>query len=292
MSALRTLLKKMYYRYYRPFKSSREKKHLRKQITDTTLSANCPFEIEAKLLRALDFRNSSMLDVGANVGFYSAALEDVFGAEHVYLFEPLPSLNKALRDRFPKSRVFDLALSNMTGRQKIRVPIIKGTLYDTRATLNDHQETGQTGAKEVEISLKPLDEVVDRELDGPVGLIKIDVEGHELQVIEGAIRTITEYHPLLLVEIEARHHKYPIEDIFRKIESLGYAGYFVSIGEYGLKRVALFHNRDQNPEAFEAREFSKYLNNFFFVAHEKEAEFVRSVRSTLATEKARFLEAA
>lgn len=293
MSAIRALLKKMYHQYYRPFKAAREKKHLRKQIAETTLSANCPFEIEAKLLRAIDFKNSSMLDVGANVGFYSAALEDVFGPDHVYLFEPLPSLNKGLKDRFPKSRVFDLALSNATGRQKIRVPIIKGTLYDTRATLNDHQETGQTGAKEVEINLKPLDEIADTELSGPVGLIKIDVEGHELQVIEGAIKTIAKHHPLMLVEIEARHHQYPIEDIFRKIERLGYAGYFVSIGEYELKPVALFdQSRDQNPEAFEAREFSKYLNNFFFVHRDKEAEFTRSVKATLGTEKARALTAA
>lgn len=116
MSAFRALLKKLYYRYYRPFKAGQEKKRLRKQITETTLSANCPFEIEAKVLRAIDFKNSSMLDVGANVGFYSAALEDVFGPDHVYLFEPLPSLYQGLKERFPKSRVFDLALSNAAGR--------------------------------------------------------------------------------------------------------------------------------------------------------------------------------
>lgn len=138
-----------------------------------------------------------------------------------------------------------------------------------------------------------MDEIADTELDGPVGLIKIDVEGHELQVIEGAIKTIAKHHPLMLVEIEARHHPYPIEDIFRKIEGLGYVGYFVSIGEYELKPVALFdQSRDQNPAALEAREFSKYLNNFFFVAQEREAEFVRSVKASLEAEKAMSMKAA
>jgi FkbM family methyltransferase len=45
-----------------------------------------------------------------------------------------------------------------------------------------------------------------------VGFIKIDVEGHELAVINGATTLLTTQRPLLLIEIEARHHRLPRND--------------------------------------------------------------------------------
>ena len=42
-----------------------------------------------------------------------------------------------------------------------------------------------------------------------IGFIKIDVEGHELEVIKGAKETINKYNLILLVEIEKRHSKRP-----------------------------------------------------------------------------------
>ena len=39
----------------------------------------------------------------------------------------------------------------------------------------------------------------------PVGFIKVDVEGHEEEVIDGGFRVIARDHPVLLIEIEERH---------------------------------------------------------------------------------------
>lgn len=286
MSFLKALFQSIYRKYWGFYKAKVKRRRLRKKLVEQKLSTEYPFEIEAKLLRAIDFKDSVMLDIGANLGFYSAALEDIFGPDKIYLFEPLPELYQKLKYRFRESKVFDIALSNTSGRQKISVPIINGRLYKTRATLNNHNEIDQTGSKDIEISLRPLDFLVNDEIEGHIGLIKIDVEGHELQVIEGATDTIKGHQPLLLVEIEARHHSYPIEDIFRQIEGLGYSGFFVDIAEFRIKPVSEFDtHRDQNESAFKSRRFQIYLNNFFFVPHGREAEFVSQIEKVLEQEK-------
>lgn len=286
MTSLQAFFKSIYREQWGFYKAKVKRKRLRKKLVEQTLSTEYPFEIEAKLLRAIDFKESVMLDIGANLGFYSAALEDIFGPEKMYLFEPLPELYQKLKYRFRESHVFDIALSNTSGRQKISVPIINGKLYKTRATLNNHNEIDQTGSEDIEISLRPLDSIVKNEIEGHIGLIKIDVEGHELQVIEGATDTVKEHQPILLVEIEARHHSYPIEEIFQQIESLGYSGFFVDIAGFRIKPVSEFDTqRDQNESAFKSRMFQIYLNNFFFVPRGRESEFVSQITKVLEQEK-------
>lgn len=286
MSSLKALWEFIYRQQWGFYKAQIKRRRLRKKITEQNLSTEYPFEIEAKLLRAVDFKDSVMLDVGANLGFYSAALEDIFGPEKIHLFEPLPELYQKLKYRFRNSKVFDIALSNTTGRQEISVPLINGKLYKTRATLNDHNETDQTGSEKFEINLRPLDAIVQAEIEGPIGLLKIDVEGHELQVIEGATGTINRHQPLMLVEIEARHHRYPIEEIFRQIENLGYSGFFVDIAEYMIKPVSEFDTqRDQNESFLKSRSFGRYLNNFFFFPDAQKAELVSLISDILEKEK-------
>jgi hypothetical protein len=97
-----------------------------------------------------------------------------------------------------------------------------------------------------------------------VGLIKIDVEGHEFAVINGATQFLTTRQPLLLIEIEARHHQFPIATIFGRLEALGYRGYYANPQTATLLPVRDFVvARDQDPAAIATRQFSRYLNNFF-----------------------------
>ena len=67
---------------------------------------------------------------------------------------------------------------------------------------------------------------------------KIDVEGHEYSVIEGAEATLLASKPALLLEIEQRHIGRPINEVFDKILSMGYHGFF--IGLYGLTSLVNF----------------------------------------------------
>ncbi len=124
-------------------------------------------------------------------------------------------------------------------------------------------------------SIEAMDGVASRTIDVPlrpldsfgfsdVRFIKIDVEGHEASVIAGASATLRASHPALLVEIEQRHNKGPIDAIFRQIEDHGYRGFFLNEGK--LLPLAEFDlRRHQSIEAFEGKQ-APYLNNFIFLA--------------------------
>lgn len=262
------------------------KRALRRKVMSAPLDPEYPFDAELKLLRTIGIASTVMLDIGANTGRYSAVLEDLVGAENLYLFEPLPHLCRQLRQRFHKAHVFELALSDKEGAQLIRIPFINGTRLDTRATFNRHVEPGQTGFDEVEVPLRPLDEVIKTSNFQAIGFIKIDVEGHELAVLRGGMDSLVRFKPLLLIEIEARHHPFPITRIFAELEGLGYKGCYVDPVALELRETSHFvADRDQNPECLKSRDFARYLNNFFFVPETAEKDFVAKVRSFLESEK-------
>ncbi len=101
-----------------------------------------------------------------------------------------------------------------------------------------------------------------------VDLIKIDVEGHEAKVIEGAEKTIRRTTPVLIVEIEQRHLNRPMEEVLDQIVELGYAGFFMKNGQlvstndfsFGVHQEPYLHQLDD----------PNYVNNFFFVPLKKE----------------------
>jgi Methyltransferase FkbM domain len=72
------------------------------------------------------------------------------------------------------------------------------------------------------VQVKRLD---DLGLDN-VGLIKIDVEGHELAVLRGAAHTLRRHQPTLVIEAEERHHPGAVAAVTEFLGGLGYTGYF------------------------------------------------------------------
>jgi hypothetical protein len=61
---------------------------------------------------------------------------------------------------------------------------------------------GATTVQSYQCRLERLDDAI----GGPVGFIKIDIEAHELPVLEGAAEILNRDRPVLLIESEKRHH--------------------------------------------------------------------------------------
>jgi FkbM family methyltransferase len=90
-----------------------------------------------------------------------------------------------------------------------------------------------------------------------VSAIKIDVEGHEASVINGALQLIRDNWPFLMIEIEQRHISQPVASVIQMVEDIGYSTFFLESGS--LRPAAQFsvatHQRlDRRP----------YINNFIF----------------------------
>jgi hypothetical protein len=100
--------------------------------------------------------------------------------------------------------------------------------------------------------------------EGPVALLKVDVEGHELSVFRGAARTLARDAPVLLFECEARHLTgHSLQDVFGFLQGLGYSGAFFS--PQGLAPLDRFdpavHQRRGPGRFWDA---PGYCNNFLF----------------------------
>ncbi len=181
-------------------------------------------EPELHLVPQLCRRGAMALDVGANGGVY--AWHMARSATGVIAFEPNPHhaafLQRAFVDRV---RVSQVALSDRDGTARLRIPVEE--MQDGRATIEAQNDLGDAASQSVIVSCRRLDGIA---LPRPVGLIKIDVEGHELAVLTGASALLARDRPNLIVEAEERHRKGAVEGVSRYLARFGYRGHFLQAG--------------------------------------------------------------
>lgn len=124
------------------------------------------------------------VDVGANVGLWSKPMTQKF--KRVIAFEPMKQVLECLKLNVKDLPVDinEFALSNISGHIDM--------FYDSENTGSSYVVESSVG----NIELKTLDE-----LDLPkFGLLKVDCERHDLQVLQGAEKTILKYKPIIIVE--------------------------------------------------------------------------------------------
>ena len=215
-------------------------------------------EEEMKILGALVRSGDRVIDVGANRGIYAYQLWRL-GAK-VEVFEPNPTCLRVLQAWAalkPRVNVHSVALSDHAGSANLHIPIdASGLEHDASASI---AHDGFAHTRHQLVSLQTLDSYAFED----VRLIKIDVEGHEYHVIEGAAETLLTSMPALLVEIEQRHCDRSINEVFEKILGFGYQGFF--LGCSGLEGLVNFDvHRDQSLVNFENSN-GRYINNFIFL---------------------------
>ena len=175
-------------------------------------------ERELRLLRYLVDPAKTSVDAGANKGVYTYFLARL--CRHVFAYEPNPKIFGLLR-RSARRRNVTLrqsALSDVTGRDRLIVPRRKAGYSNQLATLRKDKFPGEV--MEVPVETRRLDD----EDVGEPGFIKIDVEGFERKVLEGALETLARFRPRLLVEIQEAHTGEPLEETLAFVCGLGYQG--------------------------------------------------------------------
>lgn len=177
-------------------------------------------EPELGILPLLTARQRVALDVGANKGAYTQALLRLTPAVHA--FEPNPAIVPWLsRLRDPRLTIHPIALGDHDGEAVLSVPLSRrGRPSKQGATLAPTERVSR-GCVEARVVVRRLDS-----LDlGDVGFIKIDVEGFEARVIDGARGTIARCRPVMLIEIEEVHTGEPPSVLIERIAGLGYGCY-------------------------------------------------------------------
>lgn len=211
-------------------------------------------EFESRLLTYLIKPNSVAVDVGANHGAYTYLFSKI--CKNVISFEPNKSLAKRLVDANIKNvKVMPYGLSSRCSECKLYIEEIDGLLETGTASMNKRIDVGTQ--KSIKIEVITLDSLRLTQVD----FIKIDVEGHELEVITGALQTIRQHKPIMLVEIEERHISAGIGVVVSTILELGYCGYFFY--EKALHRISDF-NIEIHQNQVHLRDRFRYCNNFLF----------------------------
>ncbi len=154
-------------------------------------------------IRSLLRSGDTAIDVGANLGYFTAVMAQCVGpAGRVWAFEPVPETFELLTlcrslNGYENVTAIDVALGAAEGSVEIT--------YDPRhsglATIHADQVSGD----KQRVRLRTLDALV---AAGAVAarpdLIKVDVEGHELDVLRGARRTICDASPAIVFELNER----------------------------------------------------------------------------------------
>lgn len=140
-------------------------------------------------------RSPIVVDVGANLGNYSKLLLNKFPDAELHLFEPHPETFKKLdANEFNAKTYFNnLALSNSNGKIEIfdyknRDGSSHASVYKGVIT-NIHQSETVTH----EVDKITLDKYINERDIESIDLLKVDVEGHELKVFNGADKAINEF---------------------------------------------------------------------------------------------------
>ena len=203
-------------------------------------------ENEIDLLKRFIKPGTDSIDVGVYRGVYSYEMSKY--SKKVHSFEPNPLIfkyiNKNLKKISNNIDLYNFALSNENKVSNLRIPIrnkkIDKENYEEhylmgRATV--HELNNFQDYEKFEITLKKID---DFNFDNEISFMKIDVEGHEMEVIEGGKLFIKKNKPVLLVEIEERHSKKNIHHSIDYINGLGYNSYFYD--ENNLKKTSELKN--------------------------------------------------
>ena len=193
-------------------------------------------EPEARLLPVLIDRDRTAVDIGASNGVYTWHLMRL--AKSVVAFEPNPKSFCSLRRAWPHLDIRQIALSNENRRDTLRVPICQNVPLEGWGTLhpsNDFAELTPEATESFTVDVARLDDLGLRD----VGFMKIDVEGHENEVIEGGCALLEREHPNLLIEVGGEVRGNDTSAIFRTLRSLGYVTLFLDQGAKltGIDRV-------------------------------------------------------
>jgi FkbM family methyltransferase len=250
-----------------------------------------PFERECRMVKALMQPGQAAIDVGANKGYYTWLMSRF--ATDVAAFEPNPVLAARLRVVLPQHcRVMPYALSSRSGSSvQLCVPHTSaGELEPACGRLIDDD-----GVREMdEWSPACAYEVETRRLDdfigafSHVGLIKIDVEGHERPVIDGGIAFISRYRPKMIIEIEQRHD-HQFEKTFDLLYDLKYESFRLSLAAIlnCSADIVKHQTREQLGERAAGNIYA-YPNNFVFLPTEDRDIFLPKMMAALNGWRAKF----
>jgi FkbM family methyltransferase len=227
-------------------------------------------ERELEYLRRIVPKGAVTVDVGANCGLYTRQLARL--SKQVHAFEPSrPMADLLRRTSATNVSVHEVALSDRSGDAELFIPQSEDGLVHGLASLEPQPSMPGRHLVSTHVPTARLDAVVDHD----VAFVKIDVEGHELNVLNGATELVEHCQPVFLVEAEDRHRAQATRSVFEYFDDKSYRGFFLREGD--VIPVDQFHTEQlQDTDVLlpdgGRRSGQSYVNNFFFFPRHLDGE--------------------
>lgn len=185
-------------------------------------------------LHARNLTGKTIYDIGAHIGFHSLAFAKYVGTTgHVYAFEPNPvnlvrlqeivQLNPSL---VPAISIRSEALSDSAGTttflcsNELEGGASTGGFVTDATTIWERSiYVDKIAFKEITVPTDTIDGLVAKKAILPPDVLKIDVEGAEQLVLKGALKTLSEYKPIIIVEFHSINSAY---ECMLHLTSVGY----------------------------------------------------------------------
>jgi len=192
-------------------------------------------ETSFKVIKYLVEHGDQVVDIGANIGVYTTFLSELVGdSGRIYGIEPIPLTFDILSSNVKRLglknvELMNYAISNTNSSVTMEIPLYESggeNFYRSRIT----DKNTNSSLRKVKVESKTIDSLFS-ELPCNISFIKCDVEGHELQCIKGAMKTIEKSKPALLIEIsgDPDSPKSTSYEVFKLLTEEGYEAYWFDV---------------------------------------------------------------
>lgn len=179
--------------------------------------------------------DSNCIDVGCHKGEVLDIMIEAAPKGRHYGFEPIPVLYESLKEKYKNAIISPIALSNSKGVTEFNYVVSNPSYSGIKKRTYDRKN--EIDAK-IEVQMDLMDDVIPE--DTKIDLIKIDVEGAEMMVLEGAKRLLSKNKPIVIFEhglgASEFYDGHP-DKTFDFFETLGYEIFLLS--DWLHKRLAL-----------------------------------------------------
>lgn len=190
-------------------------------VTSVLIAEGDWFEREMEFWRNRVKPGMTVIDVGANAGVYTfSAAQRVGSGGLVLAVEPFSKCVKYLKEtcrvnQIDWVRVCAGAASDRNGNAKLSL----SSASELNELVSEKDGANKTPGNFEEVECFTLDSLIVRENVKQVDFLKIDAEGHELQVLRGSDLILTEFKPIILYEniAASQGSNLPVADFLRNI---------------------------------------------------------------------------
>jgi FkbM family methyltransferase len=169
---------------------------------------------------------NTIVDIGANVGFFSKLCRDLFPKSKIFSFEPIPQIFKCLSNNFKddkNTKVYNLAISDFNGKAKMS--------FDAR----DSAVSRITTDGNVDVVVERLDDFVKKKNIECIDILKIDTETFEAHVLRGGAYSLSKTRYLFIEITMEENGNYTISSLLKLLSTGNYDFQLVGFRNYADK---------------------------------------------------------